>query len=256
MLKRIVAVACLLLASFPASRSQVVIREKIVIHPKADAQVSMASPTVSSLTHSLCLEVRWDRPWFARFDIYSPCGLLIDTGTSHITFVLDPAPAGTYDFTLLPKRPAGETAHAAFEIYYDDHLAAKDSTVYGQFSTGWPDINYHTPHFDTFRFGLPDEPVFYETSIVQELSGFNECGSTTSWTPSTDSVTLSITSAIDFSHTYRDNDGGVITLNIFVDGNLQESTSQIDETVLDAEFDRNGFDRWERSIGKIHYEYR
>ena len=205
-LKHIVAVACLLLASVPALRSQVVIREKMVIHPTPDVQVSTASATVSSPTHSLRLEVRWDQPWYARFDIYSPCGLLIDTGTSHITYVLDPAPAGTYDFTLLPNRPAGETAHAVFEVYYDDHLAAKDSTVYGQFSTGWPDINYHTPHFDTFRFGVPHEPVFYETSIVPELSGFNQCGSTTSWTPAIDSISLSITSGSDYAQFWRVDD--------------------------------------------------
>ena len=62
--------------------------------------------------------------------------------------------------------------------------------------------------------------------------------------------------SIDFSHTYRDDSGAVITVDIYENGTLQESTTQIDEKMLDAKFDRNGFDRWERSIGKIHYEYR
>ena len=49
MLKRIVAVACLLLASVPALRSQVVIREKMVINPKPEALRPQELPSLDNL---------------------------------------------------------------------------------------------------------------------------------------------------------------------------------------------------------------
>lgn len=85
-----------------------------------------------------------------------------------------------------------------FELYLDDQLIMRDSTLYGQFSSGWPDASYNTPYFDGFHFALPPDPVFYEEGTMGEVTGFNQCGSTTSWTPSTDIVTLTIVSGSDY----------------------------------------------------------
>ena len=62
--------------------------------------------------------------------------------------------------------------------------------------------------------------------------------------------------SVDFSRYYRDLAGQVITVNIFVDEELRRTTNRIDEDELDRFFDLEGFDRWERGIGKIHYESR
>jgi hypothetical protein len=62
--------------------------------------------------------------------------------------------------------------------------------------------------------------------------------------------------SVDFSHTYRDNTGRAIDVDFFRDNKLVQTTNQINEQTLDKFFHRRGFDRWERAIGKIHYESR
>jgi hypothetical protein len=62
--------------------------------------------------------------------------------------------------------------------------------------------------------------------------------------------------SVDFSHTYRNGAAREIEVDVFRDGELVETTDQINEDVLDRHFSRRGFDRWERNIGKIHYESR
>jgi hypothetical protein len=62
--------------------------------------------------------------------------------------------------------------------------------------------------------------------------------------------------SVDFSRYYRDANGRTITVNIFRDGQLIQTTNEINESRLDSYFDRRGFDRWERSIRKMHYESR
>ena len=60
----------------------------------------------------------------------------------------------------------------------------------------------------------------------------------------------------DFSYFYRNANGQVITVNIYIDDELRQTTNRIDDVELDQRFDRVGFDRWERRIRKIHYESR
>jgi len=62
--------------------------------------------------------------------------------------------------------------------------------------------------------------------------------------------------SIDLSHTYRDAFGETITVNIYLDGILQETTDTVDDDTLDRIFNKRGFSRWERRINKIHYESR
>jgi len=62
--------------------------------------------------------------------------------------------------------------------------------------------------------------------------------------------------SVDFSHFYRDADRRVITVYIYVNGRLRNTTNTIDERELDSRFDRQGFDRLERPLRKIHYESR
>jgi hypothetical protein len=61
---------------------------------------------------------------------------------------------------------------------------------------------------------------------------------------------------VDFSHFYRDASGATISVNVYVDGQLVETTNLIDEDLLDAKFDLLDFDRKEKLIGLIHYESR
>jgi hypothetical protein len=154
----------------------------------------------SSTIHTLRVDVRWDQPLSGRFYTYTPCGLRIDNGTSHISFTIDPAPGGYYPNLGLLLNAAGWPIRPTviFELFYDNQLVYRDSTVYGQFSSGWPGIAYRTPHFDGFHFSLPHDPVFYESGTMGEVTGHNQCGSTTSWTPSTDNVRLSIVSGNDY----------------------------------------------------------
>jgi hypothetical protein len=62
--------------------------------------------------------------------------------------------------------------------------------------------------------------------------------------------------SVDFSHFYRDASGTTISVNVYVDGQLIETTNAIDEGLLDKRFDLLDFDRKERLIGLIHYESR
>ena len=196
-------VAVLIPAFACSLAAQVHIREKVRINPSPLSAVKMQTSAPSS-THSLRVEVRWDQPWFASFQTYTPCKLKIDTGTSHISFTIDPDPGGLYEhFVFLPNRPAGQTAHAVFELYYDGLLLRRDSTLYGQFSTGWPDSPFNTPHFDSFRFNLPDDPLFYESSVTSEVTGVNRCDGSTSWSPGSDPVTLTIVGGGEYVQFWR-----------------------------------------------------
>lgn len=155
LLRRSLAVSAFVCLVFPFLSAQVHIREKVEIKPLQAVRMQ----SVPSTTHRLRVDVQWDQPWFGRFDTYTPCGLRSDTGTSHIGFTIDPAPGGTYPhFSLFLNRPAGQTAHVIFELYLDDQLVIRDSTLYGQFSSGWPDASFNTPYFDGFHFSLPPDP--------------------------------------------------------------------------------------------------
>lgn len=195
LVKRSLAVGLFVCLASSLVSAQVHIREKIQIKPLQTVRMQSGPST----THRLRVDVQWDQPWFGRFDTYTPCGLRSDTGTSQISFTIDPAPGGSYPhFSLFLNRPAGQTAHVIFELYLDDQLVTRDSTLYGQFSNDWPDASFNTPYFDGFHFALPPDPVFYEEGTMGEVTGFNQCGSTTSWTPSTDIVTLTIVSGSDY----------------------------------------------------------
>jgi len=62
--------------------------------------------------------------------------------------------------------------------------------------------------------------------------------------------------SVDFSHFYKDASGQKITVNIYVDGELWETTDSISQDRLDFFFEKAGFNRLERNINKIHYESR
>jgi len=62
--------------------------------------------------------------------------------------------------------------------------------------------------------------------------------------------------SVDFSRTYRDAQGGIVAVEIYIDDILQETTTSIDQDFLDQLFNELGYDRWERRINKIHYESR
>lgn len=104
LVKRSLAVGLFVCLASSFVSAQVHIREKVQIKP-IQAVRMQAGP---STTHRLRVDVQWDRPWFGRFDTYTPCGLRSDTGTSQISFTIDPAPGGSYPhFSLFLNRPAG-----------------------------------------------------------------------------------------------------------------------------------------------------
>ena len=119
MLKRTLLVTGLLLASFPAVRSQVVIREKMVINPRAGAQINSASTDGS---HSLRAVLTQSELLPMRLFVNRVCGDLPNNGepyigTGQIDFVLDSATNGEYQFF------AQTAGHATFMLYTDDTLA-------------------------------------------------------------------------------------------------------------------------------------
>ncbi len=61
--------------------------------------------------------------------------------------------------------------------------------------------------------------------------------------------------SVDFSKWYRDASGNVISVDIYVDGKLWRTTNMVNQKILDSYFAEESFDRKERNIGKIHYEY-
>jgi len=61
--------------------------------------------------------------------------------------------------------------------------------------------------------------------------------------------------SVDFSHNYKDVSDNVIMVDIFdANGNLIQTTNAIDEDTLDNKFTEQKCVRFEKNIGKIHYE--
>jgi|GEM_PF-4890984 len=62
--------------------------------------------------------------------------------------------------------------------------------------------------------------------------------------------------SIDFRPFYVNTNQQIITVPIVIDGEQRGATNKVDAELLDKRFDLRGFDRFERRIGKIHYESR
>jgi hypothetical protein len=60
--------------------------------------------------------------------------------------------------------------------------------------------------------------------------------------------------SVDFSKYYRDRNGRVVDIDIYRDDKVVGRTTLIDQEKLDEYFRKQQCARWERGIGKIHYE--
>ena len=208
MLKRIVAVACLLLASLPVARSQVVIREKMVINPRPAAQISAAAVNDD---HSLRVVFSANSPILLRLIVNRTCGDPLNdglpyVGTQQIEVNLETATIGYYEFnaqTRVAEIPLGQTVTVTFSLYTGGELAyqAQEEYTGGSGGTDVFAVWYPKYEFLPFAYGLSNYALSNcvkagdQTTLAVVASA--GCSREIRWSPERDLITFRVIQGSD-----------------------------------------------------------
>jgi len=115
------------------------------------------------------------------------------TGTGSITHSISPAPAGIYDLELGNIGQAMMTA--TIRVYLDNQLVRQETSTEGSLR-----LTYSTPYVTGFRLSFPSlRQILYEEGIGANVQGRYDCGTASSWNPSTDPVTFTIVSGSQYA---------------------------------------------------------
>ena len=183
---------------------QTVIKEKIEINPRSQ---KVSNKLQVNLSSTLRFEMTWNQT-------DSPASFLVMVDCSQQNYsvswnysgkesiTIDNAPGGYYTIQPRINLGLGEVCNVNCKVFLNDELVLDEThTVAGALYEpfAWFNIYYYKPLGTSFNISLDKYSLCYGTYTGIKINQISKCWINTSWNPSTDPISLKITSGTEYA---------------------------------------------------------